>query len=146
MKPIYYLSYSDIPGNNGFVFPSELQQYNYSPGSWFVALDSFEAIPDILEFDAVDNNELLSLKLSRVNRMVFLVDTFKYGKFFFRAMHKFYNRYDRYVGNSKLIAPDNRLFQILPLEVQRLENVCKNSRFFFVGRIDSEIENQFREQ
>src|SRR5687768_4208116 len=99
MKPIYYLSYSDKPRTTGLIFPNELLENSYSPGIWVVDLKKFELLPGEFEFDAVDNNELLTFKMTRVDGTLFHVSTDKYGKFYFRVM-SIYFRHKKYVGNS----------------------------------------------
>lgn len=139
MKPVYYISYSDSPEKRGFVFPNELQNENYSIGMWVIELLQFEKLRDIFEFDAIENNEVLSLKMTRVNRSVFQVNTFKYGKFYFRIIPLTYH-YNKYVGNSKLISHESRLYRVVSMDIEKLEQICLRSRFFFIGRGDNDLE------
>ena len=139
MKAIHYLSYSDKPEVEGLVFPPELLKDTYSPGLWVIDLQDFERMPDTFEFDAVDNNELQSLKMTRVNRSVFQVDTDKYGKFYFRIINIFF-RYQKYVGNSKLISGNSKLFQVVSMDIEKLNRTCLDKGFFFVGRVDNNLE------
>jgi hypothetical protein len=141
MKAIYYLSYSDKPETEGLLFPSELLQDNYAPGLWVIDLQEFERLPDTFEFDAVDNNELQTLKMTRVNRSVFQVDTDKHGKFYFRILNIFF-RYQKYIGNSKLIDPNSRLFQVVSMDTQKLHRTSLDKGFFFVGRVDNNLEQR----
>jgi hypothetical protein len=139
MKAIHYLSNSDKPGIEGLLFPGELLEDTYAPGIWIIDLQNFERLPKTFEFDAVDNNELQSLKMTQVNRTVFQVETSKYGKFYFRIMNTFFH-YKKYVGNSKLIDPNNRLYQVVSMDIQKLHRACLENGFFFVGRVDNNIE------
>lgn len=139
MKAIHYLSYSDKPETQGLLFPSELLQNTYAPGLWIIDLKKFERLPDSFEFDAVDNNELQVLKMTRVSRSVFQVDTKKYGKFYFRIVNIF-SRYLNYIGNSKLISSDSRLFQVVSMDIQKLNRTCLDKGFYFVGRVDNSLE------
>lgn len=141
MKAIHYLSYSDKPETEGLLFPSELLKDTYAPGLWVVDLQDFEGLPNSFEFDAVDNNELQTLKMTRVNRYVYQVDTDKHGKFYFRIMNIFF-RYQKYIGNSKLIDANSRLFQVVSMDIQKLHRTCLEKGFFFVGRIDNNIEQR----
>jgi len=141
MTPIFYLTYSDNPKKDGLVFPSELQKGTYSTGIWVVDFQNRRKNLELLEFDAVDNGELLTLKMTRVNRSVFQVDTKKYGKFYFRISYIYY-RYEKYVGESKLIPSENRLFQVVPMDIPKLEYTSLKKGFFFVGRVDNDIENK----
>jgi len=138
MKPVYYLSYSDLPENEGMVFPSELQKETYSTGIWVVDLPWYDRRVRNYAFDAVNGNELLSLTMTLIDTNLYLVEANKLGKFYFRIM-RLSSRYNRYVGNSSLIEPNNRLYQVVPLNVQQIEDSCLKSRFFFVGRIDNNI-------
>jgi len=140
MKSVYYLSYSDIPQKAGLVFPNELQKDIYSPGIWVVAKYRNERILNELEFDAVNDNQLNTLKLVRVNRLVFQVNHEKHGKFFFRISRIFF-RYEKYVGSSKEISNDCILYQLTSMNIEKLEQACSNG-FFFVGRIDTSLGNR----
>ncbi|MFN8252242.1 MAG: hypothetical protein U0V75_10195 [Ferruginibacter sp.] len=139
MKAIHYLTYSDKPETEGLVFPSELLQNTYAPGLWVIDLQDFERLPDTFEFDAVDNNELQTLKMTRVNRSVFQVDTEKFGKFYFRIVN-IYFRYQKYIGKSKLINANSKLLQVVSMDVQKLDRTCVDKGFFFVGRVDNNLE------
>lgn len=111
MGTVYYLCYSDMPEKRGLVFPSELEPNTYSSGIWTLAIKRQERFPESFEFDAVNDNQITSTKLVRVNRTVYQVDTEKYGKFFFRINHIFH-RYENYVGNSKIIDQNDRIYQL----------------------------------
>lgn len=137
-KPVYYLSYSDIPYSEGLVFPNELQAGTYAPGIWVIDIEPLARLADSFEFDAVLNNEVTSYSMDRINRSVFRVQTEKQGQFYFRIMNIFF-RYQRYIGKSKLIQPESRLFQVVSMDIQKLSRVCLQERFFFVGRIDNEL-------
>lgn len=141
MKAIHYLCYSDKPETEGLLFPIELLQDTYAPGLWVIDLQDFERMPDTFEFDAVDNNELQILKMTRVNRSVFQVDTAKHGKFYFRILNIFF-RYQKYIGNSKLIGPNSRLYQVVSMDTQKLHRTSLDKGFFFVGRVDNNLEQR----
>lgn len=133
MKPVYYMCYSDNSNADGLVFPNELLEDTYSPGLWVIELMEFEILPNIFEFDAVDNNELQELKMTRINQDIYQVESVKNGKFYFRIQHLFF-RYNKYVGESKLINPRSKLLQVVPLNIQKLDSICLENGFFFVGR------------
>ena len=143
MKAIHYLTYSDKPDIEGLVFPSEILQNTYASGLWAIDLMEYEMMPNNFEFDAVDNNELQTLKMTRVNRSVFQVDTDKYGKFYFRVINIHF-RYNKYVGKSKLINSSCRLYQIVSMDIQKLNNTCLDKGFFFVGRVDNNLEQSIK--
>jgi hypothetical protein len=140
IRNVYYLCYSDIKEKTGLVFPAELEPDIYSPGIWTVAIKRQERFAESFEFDAVNDNQIISTKLVRVNRSVYVVDTEKHGKFFFRINHIFY-RYENYVGNSNLIEQSDRLYQLTSMDIQKLERTCEKG-FFFVGKVDSNLENR----
>lgn len=136
MKPVLYLCYSDTPEKSGLVFPNELKEDSYTLGIWVIAVPKNQGISDTFEFDAVNNNKIVSLKLIRLNRLVYYVNTDMHGKFFFRVNNIFY-RYEKYVGASKIIRKEDKLFQLTSMDIQKLERACDNG-FFFVGRIDND--------
>lgn len=140
MGTVYYLCYSDIPEKAGLVFPAELEPDSYSPGIWTVAIKRHDRFPESFEFDAVNDNQITSTKLVRVSRSVYQVDTEKHGKFFFRINHIFH-RYENYIGNSKFIEQNDRLYQLTSMDIQKLERTCDKG-FFFVGRADNNLENR----
>ncbi len=140
MGTVYYLCYSDIPENTGLVFPAELEPDIYSPGIWTVAIKRHDRFPESFEFDAVNDNQITSTKLIRVRQSVYQVDTEKHGKFFFR-INRIFHRYENYVGNSKLIEQSDRLYQLTSMDIQKLERTCEKG-FFFVGRVDNNLENR----
>lgn len=143
MNPVYYLCNSDIPEINGFLFPTELIEGTYTTGVWILALKHYERISNTYEFDAVDDNELISLKMSRINGNVFQVDTSKHGKFYFRLVNLFYPQL-KYVGKSKLIDIENRLLQVVSMDLHKLEIACMNNHFFFVGKVDRNLEKRIK--
>lgn len=137
MGTVYYLCYSDIPEKKGLVFPAELQPESYSPGIWAVAIKTKDKFPETFEFDAVNDNQITSTKLIKVSRSVYQVDIEKHGKFFFR-INRLFHTYENYVGNSKLIEQNCRLYQLTSMDIQKLERSCDNG-FFFVGKVDNNI-------
>lgn len=143
MNPIYYLCNSDIPEINGFLFPTELLEGTYTTGIWVIDLIYYERISDSYEFDAVDNDELVNLKMSRINGNIFQVDTSKYGKFYFRIVNLFYPRL-KYVGKSKFIDSESRLLQVVSMDLHKLEITCMKHRFFFVGKVDRNLEKRIK--
>lgn len=143
MGTVYYLCYTDIPEKTGLVFPAELEPDSYSPGIWTVAIKRKERFPESFGFDAVNENQIVSTKLIRVNRSVYQVDTEKYGKFFFR-INLIFHRYENYIGTSKLIEQSDRLYKLTSMDIQKLERTCDKG-FFFVGRVDNNLEKRVKE-
>lgn len=138
MKEIYYLCYSDRKEIDGLLFPNELFEETYAPGLWVVDLLDFERFPDSFNFKAVDNDEVINFKMTRVNDLVYQVDIPKYGKFYFRIITTFF-LYNKYKGNSNLINKKSRLYQVVSMDIQKLHRTCLEKRFFFVGRVDDDL-------
>jgi hypothetical protein len=138
LKTIYYLSYSDNAEKEGLVFPNELLEQTYSSGIWIINLKHYERIPKLIDFDVVVNNELKTFKMKKINGFMFQVDANNYGKFYFSILN-LTSHFHKYVGNSKLINSNDRLFQVVPIDNQKLNNSCLKEGFFFVGRIDSNL-------
>jgi hypothetical protein len=137
---VWYLSYSDSPKKEGLIFPNELLKNTYSPGIWAIDLDRYQRYirEDIYSFDAVDKEEIVNTKLIKINPHVFQVDS-RHGKFFFRIIQLHY-RYNKYIGNSNLINKENVLYQVVSMDIPKLNKLCLEEKFFFVGRIDSNLE------
>jgi len=135
MKNVLYLTYSDSPRKRGFVFPNELQDNSYSIGIWAIEMQT-SVYPEILAFDAVDNNQLITLHLQKINGPIYKVDTLKHGVVFFR-LQKISKWYEKYVGNSDLITNGCSIIQVIPLNYNTLEKICKEHHFFFVGTIET---------
>lgn len=142
MGTVYYLCYSDMPEKTGLVFPAELEPETYSPGIWTVAIKRHEKFPNSFEFDAINVNQITPTELVKVSPSVYQVDTEKHGKFFFRISHIFH-RYANYVGKSKLIDQNDRMYQLTSMDIQKLERICDKG-FFFVGRVDNDLENRLK--
>lgn len=138
MKVVYYMCYSDLPGKGGLVFPAELEPDNYSLGIWTIVKKREESLPENFEFDAVNDDQVISMILTRVDGSVYQVNTEKHGKFFFRIIRI---KPMNYIGNSKLIDPDSIIFELIPTDIQKLERTC-GEKFFFVGRVDNNLENR----
>lgn len=136
MQNIYYLSYSNT--DDGLVFPSELGEGVYSPGMWVLQSENINRTNNLYRFDAVDQNELIKLNLSKVQNNYFQVETNKYGKINFR-LHEIYSRYQNYIGNSNLINPHLKFFQLVPTDIPKLSFLCLEKGFFLVGKVDEEL-------
>lgn len=134
IQQILYLTYSDIKGRGGLLFPQELQPNTYSPGIWVFERLSY-SFPLELVFNAVDNNQVQSLMMKYIGGNTYHVFTEKYGSLFFRAL-KLSEWYNKYVGNNKNIKSFSTFYQVIPVNTQKLEKLCIESGFFFVGATD----------
>lgn len=137
MKEVFYLSYSN--SDEGLVFPSELENGIYAPGIWVIQAESKKACPKEFLFDAVDNDEVIKLITRRLNNVNYQVDTQKYGKINLRLI-EVYRRYNRYVGRSKIIDSNLRFFQLVPIDILKMSELCLKEKFFLIGTVDPKIE------
>lgn len=143
MENILYLTYSN--DQEGLVFPNELEQGIYAPGMWVIQAENIHKTRDSYLIDAIDNNELVKLNVSKVNGTLFQVDTIKYGSVFLR-LKEIYERYNKYVGNSNWINENSRFFQLIPIEIPKLTELCLSRKFFLIGRMDDNLEKASLQQ
>jgi hypothetical protein len=135
MNSVFYLCFSLEEEKSGFVFPSELDKNIYSPGIFIVIAPLNYRFEDTYIFEAFDRRRHIKLELRRARKNTFLVSTKKYGTFFFKAklIQKTYNNY---LGRHVSPSSNERLYEIIPLQPQRLEDVCRKHNFFFLGSIE----------
>ena len=143
MENILYLTYSN--NQEGLVFPNELEEGIYAPGMWEIQAENIYKTNDSYLIDAIDNDELVKLNVSRVNGTLFQVDTIKYGSIFLR-LKEIYERYNKYVGNSNWITENSRFFQLIPIEIPKLTELCLSKKFFLIGRMDDNLEKASLQQ
>lgn len=140
MKPVYYLCHSDKPGIVGFVFPGELVPDTYSPGIWAVTPNSAGLLDDVYVFDAVNNTELEKFELRHLHKTIYQVNHPKHGNIRFRIVMWHVGKDICYLGTSPLISTPN-VFQVVPMDVAKLEELCSSSQFFFTGQVDENMIN-----
>jgi hypothetical protein len=136
---VLYLTYSNL--DEGLVFPNELEEGIYSPGMWMIQGNSISTCPSILSFDAVFENQLQKLTLRRIEGNYYQSDTKKFGKVNFRLI-ELYRRYQNYVGKSQFINRDLKFFQLVPIDIPKITELCLKNHFFFIGKIDEEIRKE----
>lgn len=152
---VYYM----IPSleGDGYIFPEELGDnendilYDFSASAVFVIKQpnqvlktsedftvtngKLEKCPDILApfnpapiytIKAVNDGVSLDYNMSLVSGNLYAVKTEKYGYFYFEFIHNF----NKYIGKEM---EECRLCLVKPLDIIRLEDVCREHRFFFVG-------------
>lgn len=134
MNNVLYLSYSER--GDGLVFPNELEKDIYSLGIWVVKTSS--DLPTKINFDAVYNNELITLKAEIINKNIYKIDTKSLGVILCRAV-KVHYRHNKYVGRSKEIQETDTLYQLVPMNISLLEKLCLEDKFYLVGKIDEQI-------
>ncbi len=136
MDKIFYLSYSNV--EEGLIFPNELENGVYSPGMWVLQSKNLSQAKEKYLFDAINKNEVVPLILNKVNKDYFQVDTLKYGKIYFR-LKKIYKRHQFYNGKSTLINNDLSFFQLIPISIPKLTQLCLENNFYLIGSIDEDI-------
>lgn len=152
---VYYM----IPSLNGdgYIFPEELEnkendiQYDFSASAVFVIKQpnqvletsedfnvtngKLEKCPDILipfnpapiyTIKAINNGVSIDYNMISVSRNLYVVKTERYGYFYFELTPYF----SQYIGKEM---EECRLCLVKPLDIIRLEDACREHRFFFVG-------------
>lgn len=131
---VYYLSfYSE---QFGFLFPNELPKNYYSPGLFLVEPGGNGTFSNGYTFDAMDNGSRISLKLIRANEdnpssTLYVVRTKHYGSFWFNLEH--INQNIRYIGRNPKLVNHNPMAVAMTTDPDKLERVCKNCNFYFIG-------------
>lgn len=131
---VYYLSY--YSEQQGFLFPNELPNNYYSPGLFIVEASDNGTFYYEYTFDAMDNGNRISLKLSRANEgdpssTLYVVRTKNYGSFWFNL--ESINQLIRYIGRNPKLGNHNYMAVAVTTDSDKLERVCKNYNFYFIG-------------
>lgn len=117
---------------DGWVFPLEEEEC-YFPGVFVIEGDAGK-LGDQYWFDAFDKQQLVTLELQRKERQIFVVHA-SVGIFFFRARRT----QKSYVGKNSRLQQNHSSFWILEaLPPDRLEAVCKQDDFYFIGAVETE--------
>jgi len=131
---VYYLSfYSE---RQGFLFPNELPKNYYSPGLFLVEPNENGTFSYGYTFGAMDNGSRISLKLIRANEgdpnsTLYVVRTNNYGSFWFNL--ESINQSIRYIGRNPKLRNHNPMAVAMTTDLDKLERVCKNYNFYFIG-------------
>lgn len=133
MKQVFYLCLNNKFRKAGFVFPNELDDDYYAPG-FFVIESSGDVnrFSDNYMFLAIDKGKIVKTILNRNNKG-FIVNTEKYGEFQFEAIFA-PTPMNRYIG----ISPEfkeikTKLYILKCSDDEKLENVCREHDFYFIG-------------
>lgn len=131
---VYYLSY--YSEQQGFLFPNELPKNYYSPGLFLVEPNENGTFSYRYTFDAMDNGNRISLKLTRANEgdpnsTLYVVRTKNYGSFWFNL--ESINQRIRYIGRNPKLGNHNPMAVAMTTDSDKLERVCKNYNFYFIG-------------
>ncbi|WP_170790257.1 hypothetical protein [Ruegeria lacuscaerulensis] len=140
-KEILYLSY--FPQEDGFLFPDELPDHYFSPGLFIAEEDGSETLPYAYRFDAMDAGRRVQLNLVRFpeadeNSNLYVVHTDFYGDFWF-SLDKM-NPALRYRGRRPMLRGHQKFRIAVTRDSQKLERVCKEFDFYFIGSTMTEEE------
>lgn len=118
---------------NGFVYAAELPNGYYAPGMFCVeASDASGNLAESFEFPARLGKRLITTNLVQVATRTYAVDIEELAvKLFFKLVSL--DRKSRYEGRSSDRFSGLPLFRAQPANTQRLEQVCVNHDFYFVG-------------
>ena len=135
MNSVLYLSFDLRAEKSGFVFPSELEGNVYSPGIFIIVGPPMYRFDDTYIFEAFERRRCVKLQLRWARKNIFFVSTKRYGTFYFKAklIHREFNSY---LGRRRVIQANERLYDVIPLQPQRLEDVCIKHDFFFLGSVE----------
>jgi hypothetical protein len=128
-ETVYYLCRNSE--RQGFVFADELPEEQYSPGLFLIP-NIDEKYQPKYGFDAIDNGKIITLDLVRSedtsSENCYKVET-KYGEFLFDLKDVDM----RYIGNRVESFKDVMLALVVPRDEIKLEEVCRDFNFYFVG-------------
>ena len=132
---VLYLCLNGDP-EPGLVFPDELKEGFYSPGLFFIEEKDTGNLAFRYQFDAFETGRRISLSLEQFEEYpegeVFQVQTQRYGRILFRAL-RLEGAISRYVGSRRYLQNHNPLRILEVADERRLEEICQEDDFFFVG-------------
>lgn len=123
-KVLYLCINNSLP--LGFVFPNELPPNYYSPGFFIIDFRSSETYT----FSALNKGKLSTYNLYTKGNLGFVKT--EYGLVFFR-ISKVNSWYNKYVGNYQSLSNFKNLHILQCTEENKLELLCKNENFYFIG-------------
>lgn len=139
---VYYLVLSDKPQKAGLIFPSETDNNDFRIGQWFIRIgDGDWELKESYNFDCVTNGILTTYSLIRKRNNIYQLTTKDKSVYFFRIEPRRYWS-NRYVGRSTLFSSGDILYVVVPISTEALSTAAKEKRFYFVGRVDQQIERK----
>lgn len=131
---ILYLSF--FPPEDGFLFPSELPDQYYSPGLFIAEAESDGSLAYSYIFDAMDAGSRVEFELVRQdeadpNSNLYVVQTKQFGSFYFSLVNV--NPRYKYRGKNRSLRDHRELKIAVTRDSQKLERVCQNFDFYFIG-------------
>lgn len=139
MKEILYLSL--FSPENALLFPTELPDGYFSPGLFVAEEDPKGLAAYEYSFDAMDAGNRVTLNLVRQDEAnptatLYAVRTEKFGIFFFSLVEM--NPIYRYIGKKTSLRKHQNFRIAVTRDAQKLERVCQNFNFYFIGSTMSE--------
>lgn len=137
MKEVLYLCFVNSKEKNGFVFPNEIDDKNYySPGIFIIEGKSYYKLDNKYNFRAFQNKDIKSYPLEKMRKNIYRVRIENKIDLYFKA--KFISTfYNNYFGNqSNRFDKNNFFYELIPIQPNQLEDLCKTKNFFFVGAVE----------
>ena len=129
---VHYLCHP--PGDSvNFVYATELPIGYYVPGAFCIEASSAGGnLAESFQFPARFGQHIVTHRLTLVTGRTYAVDVEDLStKFFFKLINL--DRTSRYVGSESDRFSNFPLFRVQPANTLRLEKVCINHDFYFVG-------------
>lgn len=131
---VLYLSF--FPPEDGFLFPDELPDQYFAPGLFVAEAEQDGSLAYKYTFDAMDAGDRVEFELVRQDEAdptsnLYVVRTKQYGSFYFSLMDV--NPQYQYRGKDKLLRGHGDLKIAVTRDSQKLERVCQNFDFYFIG-------------
>lgn len=119
--------------SDDFFFAQELPEGFYSPGLFVIEAQTLDGgLHDLYRFAARQGDQVLNLELKATeNGRAFVVDAGANGKFYFKAVTM--SRNTAYAGRLTQQFDSLPFFRLEPANMQRLEQACRRSDFYFTG-------------
>jgi hypothetical protein len=137
LEKVLYLCFIN-KGEEGFVFPRDIDENQYNPGIFMIIADDYYKLNDLYHFVAIDGEIRITTELKRFNSTTYGVKT-KYGLFLFR-IKKLAPKYCHFFGTYNMFPLDKTFYELIPMQSERLESICRASNFYFIGSTDDENE------
>lgn len=131
---VLYLSF--FPPEDGFLFPNELPDQYFAPGLFVVEAERDGSLAYRYTFVAMDAGGRVEFDLVRQDEAdptsnLYVVRTKQYGSFYF-SLVDMNSRY-QYRGKKRSLRDHGELKIAVTLDSQKLERVCQNFDFYFIG-------------
>ena len=136
---IMYLSF--FSPEEGLLFPDELPDQYFAPGLFVAEEEQDGSLAYRYSFDAMDAGRRVEFDLVRQDEAdptsnLYVVRTKQFGFFYFSLVGM--NPWYRYRGKRKSLRDHGELRIAVTRDSQKLERVCQNFEFYFIGSTLSE--------